>query len=73
MMSPSELLFVAERDPDGGYVATAVGAGIVTQGDSLAELRAMVLDAVRCHFDEGERPATVRLHLVQDEVLPVAG
>jgi len=73
MTAPSELLFVAERDPDGGYVATAVGAAIVTQADSLEELRTMVIDAVRCHFDEAAWPATLRLHVVQDEVLPVAG
>jgi len=73
----SELLFVAERTPDGGFVATAVGADIITQADSLEELRAMVLDAVRCHVDEGARPARLRLRdltaEVQDEVLPVAG
>ena len=31
----------------------------------------LVLDAVRCHFDEADRPRVVRLHVVRDEVLPV--
>ena len=31
----------------------------------------MVLDAVRCHFDEGDRPAIVRLHLVETTLIPV--
>ena len=30
-----------------------------------------IQDAVRCHFDEGERPAMVRLHVVREEVVPV--
>ncbi len=66
-----EIIFVVREDPEGGYVAEAVGAPIVTQADSLDELRAMVRDAVRCHFDEHdpERPRLIRLHFVRDEVL----
>ena len=65
----TEVLFVVEEAPEGGYVARAVGASIVTEADGLAALRDAVRDAVRCHFDEGERPAVIRLHLVRDEVL----
>jgi predicted RNase H-like HicB family nuclease len=57
---------------DGGFVATALGHGIVTQGDTLAELRKMVKDAVRCHFGDGvpgPMPTVIRLHFVRDEVL----
>jgi hypothetical protein len=36
----------------------------------MEELREQVRDAVRCHFDEGARPAVIRLHLVKDEVIP---
>ena len=36
---------------------------------TLGELRAMVRDAVRCHFDEGQGPRVIRLHYVRDEVL----
>jgi predicted RNase H-like HicB family nuclease len=57
---------------DGGFVATALGHGIVTHGDTLAELRKMVKDAVRCHFGDGvpgPMPTVIRLHFVRDEVL----
>lgn len=64
-----EIIFLVTEDPEGGYVAQALGESIVTQGEDLAELRAMVLDAVRCHFDEGEAPPIVRLHFVREEVL----
>ena len=67
----NELIFVVEEDPvDGGYVARALGHGITTQADSVAELKEMVLDAVRCHFDKAEdRPKLIRLHFVREEVL----
>jgi hypothetical protein len=31
----------------------------------------MLQDAVRCHFEENERPRVIRLHLVKDEVIAV--
>jgi hypothetical protein len=54
---------------EGGYVATGVDASIVTEADDLDQLRAAIRDAVRCHFDDGERPKVIRLHLVRDEVI----
>ena len=59
---------------DGGYVATALGHAIATQGETLEELRAMVRDAVQCHFGDGAAgamPRIIRLHHVRDEVLAV--
>ena len=65
----SELVFVVDEAPEGGYVARAVGAAIVTEADDLDGLRAQVRDAVRCHFDAGQAPALIRLHYVRDEVI----
>jgi predicted RNase H-like HicB family nuclease len=66
----SEIIFQVEADEiDGGYVATALGHSIVTQGETLEELRTMVRDAVRCHFADQSRPGLIRLHFVRDEVL----
>ena len=64
-MSASEIIFVGEESPKGGYEAKALGESIYTQADSLDELRAMVQDAVRSHFDERDRPQMIRLHLVR--------
>jgi len=69
-MAQSEIIFVVEESPEGGYEARALGYAIYTQGDSLKELKAMAQDAVRCHFDEESRPQLIRLHLVKDEVIP---
>jgi predicted RNase H-like HicB family nuclease len=69
----SEIIFdVQEDEIDGGYVAMALGFGIVTEGDTLEELRTMVKDAVRCYFDDGvlgPMPKIIRLHFVRDELL----
>ena len=67
-----ELVFEVTQEPDGGYSAKAIGESIFTQGDSWEELRAMALDAVKCHFGDSTGPATIRLHLVLDDVLAVA-
>jgi hypothetical protein len=67
----SEIIFLVEESIEGGYEARALGYAIFTEADSLEELRTMVQDAVRCHFDEAERPSLIRLHLVKDEILPV--
>jgi predicted RNase H-like HicB family nuclease len=71
----SEIIFeVREDEADGGYVATALGHGIATQGETLDELRTMVREAVQCHFGDGvpgPMPKVIRLHYVRDEVLAV--
>jgi len=68
-MLESEIIFSVEESPEGGYEAQALGHDIFTQGDTLEELREMVRDAVKCHFDEGSAPRVIRLHFVRDEVM----
>jgi hypothetical protein len=65
---PSEVIFVVEQAPEGGFVARALGHSIFTEADDLAALRHAVRDAVRCHFDDADRPKVIRLHLVREEV-----
>lgn len=65
----NELIFQAEEAPEGGYTARALGASIFTEADTPEDLHDNVRDAVRCHFDEGEAPALVRLHFVKDELI----
>jgi hypothetical protein len=69
-MADSEIIFTVEESPEGGYEAKALGYSIYTEADTLGELKAMVKDAVRCHFEQGARPRLIRLHLVKDEVIP---
>ena len=69
----SEIIFEVQEDAaDGGFVATALGHTIATQGETLEELREMVRDAVQCHFGDGAAgpmPKVIRLHFVRDEIL----
>ncbi len=65
----SEILFLVEQAPEGGYIARALGESIFTEADTLPELRLMIQEAVHCHFDEQDMPNLIRLHIVQEEVL----
>ena len=70
LRSMTEIVFLVEEDPEGGFVAEAVGRGVFTQADTIDELHDMVRDAVRCHFEgEADTPKLIRLHFVRDEVI----
>jgi hypothetical protein len=64
-----EVIFLIEEAPEGGYLARALGYGIFTEADTWDELKAAIRDAVECHFDEGERPDLIRMHVVREEVM----
>lgn len=64
-----EIIFLVEESDEGGYLAKALGVSIITEADTIEELRVMVKDAVQCHFEEAaSRPKMIRLHFVKDEV-----
>jgi hypothetical protein len=65
-----EIIFLVEESPEGGYEARALGHSIYTEADTFEELKEMVQDAVRCHFEEAEKPHLIRLHLIKEEVVP---
>ena len=67
----TEIVFIVESAPEGGYTARALGESIFTEADTEAQLRLTVQDAVHCHFDEGTLPKIIRLHFVRDELLVV--
>jgi hypothetical protein len=65
----SEIVFVVEEAPEGGFTARAVGESIFTEADDMAQLHERTRDAVRCHFDGANAPKLIRLHYVRDEVI----
>jgi hypothetical protein len=69
-MSQTEIIFAVQESLEGGFEARALSHSIYTEAESLDELKKKVQDAVRCHFEEKDRPALIRLHLVRDEVIP---
>jgi hypothetical protein len=69
-MEDTEIIFTVEESPEGGYTARALGRPIYTQAETVEELKVMVRDAVRCHYEDGAGPKLIRLHLVKDEVIP---
>ena len=65
----SELLFLVEAAPEGGFTARAFGVDIFTEADDLAALHTNVREAVKCHFDDGQAPKMIRLHFTHEEVI----
>jgi hypothetical protein len=65
----SEIIFLVEDAPEGGYIARALGQSIFTEGDTAEELETHVREAVRCHFEEGAAPKVIRLHFVREQVI----
>jgi hypothetical protein len=63
---PNEIIFAVEEAPEGGFIACALGHSVFTEADDLEALRDAVRDAVRCHFDEADRPKVIRLSLVRE-------
>jgi hypothetical protein len=69
-MSQSEIIFEVQESLEGGFEAKALSHSIYTEAETLDELKKKVQDAVRCNFEERERPSLIRLHLVRDEIIP---
>jgi predicted RNase H-like HicB family nuclease len=67
----NELVFEIVQEADGGFCAECLTETIVTEGNTWEELRKNVREVVRAfYFDQpGKLPASIRLHLVRDEVL----
>lgn len=63
-----EIIFLIKESPEGGYEAEAIGLSIYTDGDNWADLKANIIEAVSCHFDDNIK-RIVRMHFVKDEVL----
>ncbi len=67
----SEIIFEVTEAVEGGYNARALGYSIFTQGEDWTDLKEMVKDAIRCHFEDDCMPKIVRLHLVREELISI--
>ena len=65
----NEIVFQVTQEADGGFVAECLSEDIFTQGNTWEELRQNVREAVKGYFFDKQKPNTIRLHLVRDEVL----
>ena len=64
----SELIFIGEKSPEGGFVAKCVSASIFTQADSIEKLKEAKIEAVQCHFDD-EMKRVIKLQFIQEEII----
>lgn len=63
----NEIIFIVEESVEGGFIAKALGVSIITQADTIEELKNEIKDAVKCHFDDDQK-RIIRLHQVKEEV-----
>ena len=56
----SEILFLVQEAPEGGFTARALGYSIYTEADTWTELKSAIHDAVNCHCDEGQKTNIIR-------------
>ncbi|MBP0001042.1 MAG: 2-phospho-L-lactate guanylyltransferase [Cyanobacteria bacterium SID2] len=67
----SVIVFEVFQEEEDGFVAECLTENIFTQGDTWAELRANVNDAVKgYYFDKSSFPK-VKLHLPKEEILVI--
>lgn len=69
MKKIKEIIFVVSESEEAGYEAKALDFPIFTQGETIEELKEMIKDAIKCHFEKNEVPEIINLHIVKDEVL----
>jgi hypothetical protein len=67
----SEIVFLVEEAPEGGYTARALGNSIYTEGDTWDDLKSAIQDALACHFEGEQKPRIARLHYLREEVVAV--
>ena len=65
----NEVILEVTQDADGGFCAECLTESIVSQGDTWAELRTHVKEAVEAYYFDLPEPRSIRLHLVRDEML----
>lgn len=66
-----EILFLVKEDElDGGFIAESTKYSIITEADTIIELKEMIKEAIFCHFDD-EKPRVIRLHYSKDEVFAI--
>lgn len=64
----SELKFIAENSPEGGFIAKCVSESIITQADTIDQLKEAIIEAVHCHFDDNEK-RTIKLQTTTEEII----
>lgn len=63
----TEIIFIVEESPEGGFEARALGESIFTDGESMDELKNNIKEAIKCHFEK-DSPKIVRLHFIKEEI-----
>ena len=69
MKNMNEVILEVTQEGDGGFCAECLTESIFSQGDTWAELRTHVKEAVEAYYFDLPKPRNIRLHLVRGEML----
>lgn len=61
----SEIIFLVQDAPEGGYTARALGESIFTEADTWDELKENIQEAVAVHFDEGDYKSQIKVGITK--------
>ncbi len=64
----TEIVFVVEEAPEGA-MSRGPSERRFTPRPTRSKCSGPIREAVACHFEEGQGPRVIRLHLVRDELL----
>lgn len=57
----TEIIFIVDESPEGGFEARALEYSIFTDGADIDQLKANVKEAVTTHFEAADMPKVIRL------------
>ena len=66
----NELIFIINESPEGGFEAKALDHPIFTEADTVEQLKSMIKDAVKCHFNPGDIPMKANSTSQFRDILP---
>ncbi|MXZ55690.1 MAG: 2-oxoisovalerate dehydrogenase [Gammaproteobacteria bacterium] len=70
-LQSNEIVFEVIGSAEGGYSAHALRHRIFTEGEDWEDLKAMVRDAVLCHFEDTDIPTIARLEYARVETITI--
>ncbi len=71
MNRSTEVIFLVEESAEGDYEARALGESIITEAETVDELKSNVKEAALTHYEEGKHPLVIRFHFVREELIKV--
>lgn len=61
-----EIIFLIEKLEEKYYTAKSLEYSIFTEANSYPELKQLIIDSVKCHFEKDDMPSSIKLFLKEE-------